>query len=137
MFFLLLTAVVFVILFKLNLILCQWEWKSNCIDTLSVSEIFELVRNIMLGIFGTIGLLFAYIRLGITDKQQQDSEDIQLNELHRQGAKLLGDDSLSTRIAGISTLRQLKSQDPERYLISVLDLLASYVVQSESKIKSA
>ena len=131
-FLLLIVAIIFVVL-GINLIWCRLVWKSYCIIAFSFGENVALMRNIALGLFGTIGLIFAYHRLHIADQQQQDAEDIQLNELHRQGATLLGEESLSTRIAGISTLKQLKSQSPEKYITSIIDLLAIFVVQSDSK----
>ena len=118
----------FFVTLAFNLTWCHLGWESMCNELYSIRENFTLIRNMVLGMVATVGLIFAYRRI-------RQSEEIQQHELHRLGATLLGAESLATRVAGISTLRQLKIRNPTEFLVPIMDLLAVYIVNSESKNK--
>ena len=120
----------FFVTLTFNLIWCEFGWESRCNELYSIRENFSLIRNMVLGIFATVGLMFAHQRIRLAENAQE-------HELYRLGASLMGDESLATRVAGISTLRQLKVRNSTEFVVPIMDSLAVHIASSESRVQAS
>lgn len=95
-----------------------------------------IFRNIFLGIAaiaGTfVGLPLAAYRSWLSSKQLRLSERGQRDEKFQRGAEMLGSPILSSRLGGVYSLKKLARENPEDYLIQILELLCAFSRHRES-----
>ena len=106
-------------------------WETLHGDEVSVSN---TIRNLGLVIGGAEAILLATWRslvarkqAAATEHQADAAQQILLNERYQKAAEMLGNGSLSVRLAGIYALRRLAEEHPEPYHVLVIGLLCAFV----------
>ena len=106
-----------------------------------------IVRNLGFVLVGVYGLLFAFWRSWVADRQartaQRQAQTAQrglMNERYQRAAEMLGNEVLAIRLGGIYALRGLAEEDPEQYHVQIMKLLCAFVrnpVKDESDVVTA
>lgn len=94
----------------------------------------EVLRNLFLVIIGVPALYLAIRRTRSSVKQTSLSERGLNNERFQNAAKMLAEDQLILRQAGISSLKELVKQEPRTYFYIVEDLLRSFILRRRAEI---
>ena len=130
-------AIVFAFLFVILLryLWCQTGLDNLCNDVYSIEKNSILIRNYLFGVGAIIGLKFAYDRLRIADNKLKSDDGAAIQQTYYEAAKLLGDSSVSARMAGIFELIKLKNRRPDQFAVPVLDILAGFIVHSVPKFR--
>lgn len=98
----------------------NWDWLSN--DESRIATI----RNIILVVIGVVALPLALWRSLVAANQLVTAQRSLLGERYQKGAEMLNGNSLSARLGGIYTLRQLAQRYPSTYHVQIMRLLCAY-----------
>ncbi|KZL06003.1 pentapeptide repeat-containing protein [Pseudovibrio sp. Ad26] len=104
------------------------------VDTGPAINKSEVLRNLFLVLVGIPALYLAIRRTRSSVKQTSLSERGLNNERFQNAAKLLSEDQLILRQAGISSLKELVKQEPRTYFYIVEDLLRSFILRRRAEI---
>ena len=98
----------------------NWDWLSNDESRSAV------IRNIILAVIGVVALPLALWRSLVAANQLVTAQRSLLGERYQKGAEMLNGSSLSARLGGIYTLRQLAQRNPSTYHVQIMRLLCAY-----------
>lgn len=105
-----------------------WEWLWKVWDYIVQSEDAATV------ILGLVGLGLLWWRSRSSERQataaQAQVHLAQLDSLYdryRKGADMLGDDTMSTRLGGIYSLRRLAEEHPDEFHLQVMEILCAFI----------
>lgn len=85
------------------------------------------IRNIVLVLAGFIALVLALWRGAIGERQASAAERTVLDGRYQRGIEMLAGDSLSSRLGGIYSLRNLAESQPEQYHIQIMRVFCAFV----------
>ena len=99
-----------------------WDWLDSSTESGSTT-----VRNIALIVAGLVALILALWRGAIGERQASAAEQAVLDGRYQRGIEMLANDSLSARLGGIYSLRNLAESQPEQYHIQVIPVFCVFV----------
>ena len=100
----------------------HWDWLASSTESGSTT-----VRNIALIVAGFVALILALWRGAIGERQASAAEQAVLDGRYQRGIEMLASDSLSARLGGIYSLRNLAESQPEQYHIQVIRAFCAFV----------
>ena len=100
----------------------HWDWLASSTESGSTT-----VRNIALIVAGFVALILALWRGAIGERQASAAEQAVLDGRYQRGIEMLASDSLSARLGGIYSLRNLGESQPEQYHIQVMRVFCAFV----------
>ena len=113
-----------------SVILSWLFWGALHGDEVSVGT---TIRNLGLVVGGAEAMLLATWRsivaqrqAAATQRQADSAQQVLLNERYQKAAEMLGNASLSVRLAGIYALRRLAEEHPEQYHVLVIELFCAF-----------
>ena len=123
----------FLLLILLRYFWCKTGLDNSCEHAYTIDNNSILIHNYLFGIGAFIGLSFAYYRLRIADNKVKSDDDAAVQQTYYEATKLLGESSVSARMAGILELIKLKENRPDQFAVPVIDILAGFIVHSVPK----
>ena len=99
-----------------------WESLSEHEDSVS-----DTIRNVSFVIAGVTVLSLALWRGFVAEDQAEAAQQSLRNERYQRGAKMLGSNVLSVRLAGIYALQRLAKEYPKEYHVQIMRLLCAFV----------
>ena len=96
-----------------------WDWLCG----LSASGI----RDLVLSVATPFAMWFAWWRVRIADRQEENTRLGQLSDRFKTSVELLGHDRPAVRQGGICVLGELSLLYPERYHVTVMRIFVSYL----------
>ncbi len=99
-----------------------WGWLTSPPESGSTT-----IRNIVLVLAGFVALILALWRGAIGERQAAATEQAVLDGRYQRGIEMLASDSLSARLGGIYSLRNLAESQPEQYHIQVMRVFCAFV----------
>ena len=100
----------------------HWDWLASSTESGSTT-----VRNIALIVAGFVALILALWRGAIGERQASAAEQAVLDGRYQRGIEMLASDSLSARLGGIYSLRNLAESQPEQYHIQIMRVFCAFV----------
>ena len=99
-----------------------WDWLTSPLESGSTT-----IRNIALVLAGFVALIFALWRGAIGERQAAAAEQAVSDARYQRGIEMLASDSLSARLGGIYSLRNLGEGQPVQYHIQVMRVFCAFV----------
>ncbi|MDE2810595.1 MAG: pentapeptide repeat-containing protein [Gemmatimonadota bacterium] len=100
----------------------HWDWLASATESGSTT-----VRNIALIVAGFVALILALWRGAIGERQASAAEQAVLDGRYQRGIEMLASHSLSARLGGIYSLRNLGESQSEQYHIQVMRVFCAFV----------
>ena len=100
----------------------HWDWLASPVESGGTT-----IRNVVLVLAGLVALILALWRGAIGERQAGAAEQAVLDGRYQRGIEMLASDSLSARLGGIYSLRNLAESQPEQYHIQVMRVFCAFV----------
>ena len=100
----------------------HWDWLTSPLESGSTT-----IRNIALVLAGFLALILALWRGATGERQAAAAEQAVLDGRYQRGIEMLASDTLSARLGGISSLRNLAESQPEQYHIQIMRVFCAFV----------
>ena len=115
-------SIVLILLIGSVLSYWHWDWLTSPGESGSTT-----IRNIALVLAGFVALILALWRGAIGGRQAVAAKQAVLDGRYQRGIEMLASDSLSARLGGIYSLRNLAENQPEQYHLQVMRVLCAFV----------
>lgn len=100
----------------------HWDWLTSPLESGSTT-----IRNIALVLAGFLALILALWRGATGERQAAAAEQAVLDGRYQRGIEMLASDTLSARLGGIYSLRNLAESQPEQYHIQIMRVFCAFV----------
>lgn len=100
----------------------HWDWLTSPPESGSTT-----IRNIALVLAGFVALILTLWRGATGERQAAAAEQAVLDGRYQRGIEMLTSDSLSARLGGIYSLRNLAESQPEQYHIQIMRVFCDFV----------